>query len=307
MKDKGHQATDKILEGLQNELVEMYTQAYKDVEQAYLKNNKLLEDMARASSSPEELQRLLRRNKRLETLLQSIANDIKNANVTATKMINDTMLNVYDLNFDYGAFLVEMESQMEVYVNLYNVNAIKKLIGDNINPFTEIKLEEWLDVDQVHRELKRTFLAEIVKGSSIQGIAKAIEHVINKTLNEAIRVARTETTRIESMARQEAFEKGEEMGIEMEKVWLCTSDSRTRDSHLAMMNQKRPLKEPFSNGLMYPGGLGGSASQVINCRCTHVVEIKGVEKSAGLKELDEENSRLAFEEWQRRKNGGKKK
>jgi len=40
------------------------------------------------------------------------------------------------------------------------------------------------------------------------------------------------------------------------------------------------MGERFSNGLMYPGELGGPAEEVINCRCTYTGVIAGYEPEA---------------------------
>lgn len=56
----------------------------------------------------------------------------------------------------------------------------------------------------------------------------------------------------------------------VEKVWVSTSDARTRPDHVAANNQVRPFSEPFSIGgtpMMVPHASGAPASQVVNCRC----------------------------------------
>lgn len=61
------------------------------------------------------------------------------------------------------------------------------------------------------------------------------------------------------------------LGIELEKVWLATIDSRTRDSHFAADGQRRRLDQPFNVGgasLDRPGDPTGPAEEVLSCRCT---------------------------------------
>jgi len=40
-----------------------------------------------------------------------------------------------------------------------------------------------------------------------------------------------------------------------------------------MDGETRPFNEPYSNGLMYPGDPGGSAEEVINCRCVETYDL----------------------------------
>ena len=44
-----------------------------------------------------------------------------------------------------------------------------------------------------------------------------------------------------------------DLGVEMEKRWNSTGDSRTRDAHAAMDGETVPIDEPFSNGAMTTG------------------------------------------------------
>lgn len=300
--DLGHKETDKRLEELTKDLQALYTSAFKDIEKKYLETNYLINHFKNVADTAE-LEKLYRRSERLEAQLKAIARDISNANNEAYKMINGELLNVYDLNYKYGAYSVETDSGYEVYTdyNIFNRDIIKRLVADKENPFTLIKLDEMLDQDFVYRELKRVFLTEIIKGGTINDIAKRVTDIVNKNLNDTIRIARTETTRLESMGRQDSFMYGKEQGLQLKKVWISTADKRTRDRHLRMNGELRELEERFSNGLMYPGEFGGKASEVINCRCTHVTELQGVEKSAKLQALDDKYKKATFDEWQRRK------
>lgn len=89
-------------------------------------------------------------------------------------------------------------------------------------------------------------------------------------------IARTETLRAVSQARQEALEQTlEQAGVEAEAVrrrWVATKDARTRDSHAAMDGQEVGMDEPFITPsgvpIMWPGDPNAPASESINCRCT---------------------------------------
>lgn len=298
--DIGHKESDKILEGLENELKKLYASCYKTNKALFEKAlNKLLKGKKLTVIQQNEL---LEEMERYETIINQLSEEIKNANVTASKMINGEMVNVYSTNYNYGAFLVESTSSYNCSYNIYNVNSIKKLLADNVNPFTMISLDEAKDKDIIYRLLKRQFASAIVNGETIEDIAKRVKATTEKNMNDSIRIARTETTRIESLGRQDAFEYGEKMGLKLSKKWISTADSRTRESHLKMMNETVGLSEKFSNGLDFPGGIGGRASEVINCRCTHVVEFNGVKKGANELKLEEDLKNMAYEEWLNRQN-----
>lgn len=98
----------------------------------------------------------------------------------------------------------------------------------------------------------------------------------NMIAHRAKTIARTESLRILSEARQEALQQiTEEVGIQgyrVARTWNATKDARTRDSHTAMDGQTvigidEPFLTPDGEYLMYPGDPNASPGEVINCRC----------------------------------------
>lgn len=99
------------------------------------------------------------------------------------------------------------------------------------------------------------------------------------TKYELNRIVRTETT---TAANHGAMMAGETSGVVLDKVWIATKDNRTRRiprdqfDHINMDNVKVGQYEDFIlrsrdgivDKLQYPGATGGSASDVIQCRCT---------------------------------------
>lgn len=66
----------------------------------------------------------------------------------------------------------------------------------------------------------------------------------------------------------------------LKKVWLATSDDRTRDTHREANGQKQNLTDPFKlpgGELMFPGDptRGASTDELVRCRCTLVYDTTG--------------------------------
>lgn len=297
--DEGHIITDKILADLEKGLLEVYKDSYNSIKPQLEEVKDLIEKLSEEDDPVKRLV-LQRREKRLTILLNNISKDIREVNILATKMINDEMLNVYAENINYGAYFLESESGYKLNFDLYNKEILKKLYKDNENPFTKIALKNIKDKSRIYRDLRRNFAAAIRNGETIKEIAKRVQGIVNKNMNDSIRIARTETTRLESMGREEIFNKGMDMGLKMKKVWISTSDKRTRESHLMLNGKAIDMDKRFSNGLLYPGEHGGRAEEVINCRCTHIVELQGVKKSANLEKLDRELEEVNYQEWKKR-------
>lgn len=297
--DIGHKLTDDILSNVERELTLAYEQCYKDTLKK-LKSTQAILDEYKDSMTEAQKMALWRRRNRLDNLLNSLSRDIRDTNITAMNMINDSLLNVYDTNYKYGNYFLEQETGYVLDFRLYNQEAIKSLIMDTNTTFNKIALDKMEDSRRVLKDLRRQFTQAIRLGESIDDIARRIRKVINKNNYESVRIARTETTRIESIGRNEAFKKGEDMGLVIKKVWLSTLDSRTRDSHLALNGKSVEMGKRFENGLEHPGDQAGKANEVINCRCAMVAEMQGIKKSAELQQLDEELKGLTFKEWQNR-------
>ena len=114
-------------------------------------------------------------------------------------------------------------------------------------------------------------------GEGIPEIARRVDDVLSTTASErwpnrATVVARTEAIGALNAGRYDAFQAlAEETGDEFEKVWLATTDSRTRPSHAEADGQRVPVTEPFMVGgfaLDFPGDPNGPPQEVIQCRCT---------------------------------------
>lgn len=74
---------------------------------------------------------------------------------------------------------------------------------------------------------------------------------------------------VQNHAVQAAAELSEDAD-DLEKVWICTLDGRTRDSHWAADGARVPLAAPFIVGgepLMFPADPSGSPAQTYGCRC----------------------------------------
>lgn len=91
-------------------------------------------------------------------------------------------------------------------------------------------------------------------------------------LKKAEDMSRTVATGAFNGANLFAAQAREEiLGIELEKAWLATIDSRTRPSHFAADGQRRKLNEPFNVGgasLDRPGDPSGPIEEIASCRCT---------------------------------------
>lgn len=151
---------------------------------------------------------------------------------------------------------------------------ISELVKRLFSKFTRRRYDKQTDRQYVSDEILNALKEGIKQGKSIPNLAKRVQSVSNRSRNSAITTARTETTRIQSRSRLDAFDRARLLGIMVDNEWVATADSRVRDSHAAVSGEVVADGELFSNGLRYPGDSDGPPEEVINCRCTLVPVIR---------------------------------
>lgn len=170
----------------------------------------------------------------------------------------------------------------------FGAHTVAKLVkGRGIDKEAKAKKESY--VDALIRDWTNKFLAE--KANGITGTLKlALKDIIhtgtnsNKTITEigkdindrfktktsyeAYRIARTE---VHGAAMAGVDAGAAATGLELKKQWLSAEDDRTREAHAIADGQVVGMEESFTvdgEQLRFPGDPFGSASNVINCRCT---------------------------------------
>jgi HK97 family phage portal protein len=130
-------------------------------------------------------------------------------------------------------------------------------------------------------------LKGLSEGLPAQEIAKLLEADSAGlfTRARAMRIARTETTRLTNAAALASMDEAAEMGFTVYKMWATAGDNLVRDEHLAMDGKIVDHSESFVSGLdgrelgQQPG-TSGSASSDVNCRCTLLSFIERSEADA---------------------------
>ena len=139
----------------------------------------------------------------------------------------------------------------------------------------ETKLSESLysTLGKDTKDLSKKIAGEISRGISSGAmyaeIARNIAAWARIPKNNAMRIARTESHRIQIQATADAQWRAKENGADVVKQWDSTLDKKTRKSHRKLDGQIRELDEEFEvNGhkAMQPGGFG-RPEEDINCRC----------------------------------------
>lgn len=258
--DSAHKWTDEELKRLERRINSEYTKAYQEI------RKEMADIMQKISTNPNMSlqQKMAEMNKynRLQNLSKQMAEVLQDTNKTAQSFISKSMQNVYKMNYNYAA--------EQLGFSVLDNTAVKNILTGEVNPFTKLSIAGELDKRAIMRKLESELTTGILKGESIPNIAKRLKGVSEGYLGDTIRIARTETTRVENSAKQSVGNEGKRLGFTMWKRWVATDDGRTRDEHQEANGQEVPNDEPFEVGgelMMYPGdiSMGASAWNVINC------------------------------------------
>jgi hypothetical protein len=155
----------------------------------------------------------------------------------------------------------------------------------NYRALLEMNSRQALDRGLRDRRFDRTVSRAAAGGAALSNdqIDRMVKRYRERYLAyRAETIARTESVKATSLARQEALNQlVGDSGIDPDRiirVWNTTQDKRTRDAHAVMDGQEVGAEEPFIDGdgneLMFPGDPEADISTVVNCRCTFSVRIK---------------------------------
>ena len=305
MADKAHILTDKKLEQMEKRLSAIYSEAQGDIQR---KANEYFAKFEKADAEKRKLvkagkltedeykawrQGKIMYGKRFTAMKEDISKQLLNVNQTATDYINGELPEIYTLN--YNALADTVDGVGGYSFTLVDRDTVKNLAmtDKSLLPFRE--LDPAKDIPWNMKKINSQVLQGIIQGESIPNISKRIMNVQEMNKDAAIRSARTIVTGAENKGRLDSFKRAEADGIILEKEWIATSDSRTRDWHNELDGVTKPVDKPFENAIgkiMFPGDPSARGANVYNCRCSMATKVVGfkkaqVEKAMAEKQVEE--------------------
>ena len=153
---------------------------------------------------------------------------------------------------------------------------------------------------QLAQETTNALLQGAFRGEGYAKVAKRVGELTEANYKQSLRIVRTEGGRVQSASKQRAYEEAKDKGVDVEKRWLSTLDKKTRHTHQELDGQTVGVDEKFKfDGYEADGPrLFGNASLDVNCRCTTIGIVNGIEpelrRDIETKEIIEYNS---YNEW----------
>lgn len=301
MADKVREWTDKKLSRMEKEISKQYKQAEKELTQKwndYMKSGEsklsALEnaysealksgDNKNISNAKKTLQDAKKsftlQNDQFKDVVDSVTMDMAKINQMALNYVNGQLPIIYAENYQQ---VKEVIDNIGISYTLTDKNTIIKLVeqGKSKTPF--MNSPKYLKIPKDQRwntkKINSSVLQGILQGEPMDKIAKRLLPIVDNNKASAIRNARTLVTGAENSGRMDSYHELEEQGIILKKVWIATSDDRTREWHLEMDGQEVDIDENFIDGLgnelEYPGDPDGEPETVYNCRCSMKAEVVG--------------------------------
>lgn len=315
--DYAHKQTDKLLEQLEKSVAEVYKTVGKELaEQAsdfldsFTEQDEAKRKQVEAGTLSESdykawRKREIERAKEYQAVVKNAAETAHSANVAAQEIVNNSLPKIYTLNLNFVNYILETQSGFRL--GFVNEQTVIRLLRDNPDLFPAYKLDALRDISWNTQKIRETIAAGLLQGKPMKNIAADLSRVAGMNRNSALLHAQTAVTGAENAGRQAGFEKAEKMGIEFERVWIATLDSRTRDSHRKLDGQRVGVSEPFRSmygEIMYPGDPHADSRDVWRCRCSVGVRVKGA--SAGHRRVNSKTGEVisykSYLEWEREQN-----
>lgn len=318
MSDYGSRYTDKKISEVDKSLRSVYGRAQKELEgklkeftrKSEAKDKVMRRDMQKGLISEQDYKNWLAGQvfvrQQWERKISQVCMIMNDHNQQAINLINESRLDVFAENYNYMTF--QTEKRIAISFDLYNVQAVARLLLDDPQLLPEWKIDEEKDYIWNYQKVKNIVTQAIIQGEGIPEITRHLCEDLSSQNNSRMRsLAITAMTGAENAGRQLQMESAAKLGIDVWKRWEATHDSRTRDLHRARDGEEVPYNEDFSGGMEYPGDPSGAPEDVYGCRCTMVSfypEYENKEQAAQrYKEMEIDGQ--SYEEWKagKQKNG----
>ena len=307
MADLSNRWTEEQLRELEEELYDMFAEAYDELGDTiaeyfrkFERRDAEMKALLNAGEITEQEYRDWRlsqigRGKHFKALQDEVAQRMTNINEVAMTYINEVTPNIYALNYNF-----EQYKNFVVYGGAFEAlpeTAIRRLAVEKpeIMPFfpEERAIERGIDLAYGKRQISAHVTSGIIRGLPIGKIADELQmDLTSMERSSAVRAARTAVTGAQNGGRMDSYHAAQKMGIKLQKEWLATLDRRTRHAHAILDGQVRDVDEAFEvegKKIMYPGDMNAAPGLVYNCRCTLIAKVDGVDTS--------DTPRKTYSEW----------
>lgn len=292
---------DKALE---KELIQNYQRSLKEVKLKIADVYEKYEtDGTLSMMEMNKYNRLLHLEKQIADILKDL--EKKNYKLSKNKMVDN-----YIENHLASDFLISQHTG-NPFTYTIDRNKIQQSLNNPVNGLLFDETHQKQANDFLHG-LRQELTQSLIQGETYRQAAKRIQNRFDMAGNRALKIARTENTKLNTLSRLDSYQSAKDRGLIDKLRWVSGYDMRVRSNH-AYLNNKTTDEEGFfhsRNGKTKGPGLFGKASEDINCRCTITPYFEETEEEkAKFNEYQEMFKNMTFDEyqeWVKERNKGKK-
>lgn len=282
---------NKSESGVNKRLQKLYKELAEETTQDIIKLAKEIEETDKFS---KKLQK-----ERLETIRSQMYAKANQLEGTQKENIYDFLRHDGHVAFNELFYDFEMTEKIPLSFTMLTDKQINVIIN---TPVANRKLSTRLkgNSTKMKQNLNRVLTRGFAKGLSTQKMAVQIAEIGGANYRRAMNIARTESGRVTSVARQQSQNHAKEIGLKLEKQWISTLDKLTRSNHQILDGKRIDIDAHFevSGHKALQPHMFGVASEDCNCRCRTITIVNGMgpelRKKNESKEVGEYKN---YEEW----------
>lgn len=318
--DYGQQETERILKNIEKRINHEYAVAMREIEDelsSYFARFEKKDEtwrrwVATGERTKEEYQKWrigqMAVGRRWADQKESIAKQLVETSKTSLGFVRKYSPEIYAENFNYSTYQVEHMAGINTPFTLYSKVSVNNLIEKNpdiappVGKKLAAEIAEGKAIKWNKQQIQSVMIQGILQGDSIPKLATRLAtKVSDKDRKASIRNARTLATGVQNVGRVDSYKRAQDMGVDLEQMWMATMDNRTRHSHRWLDGEVRPVGEAFSNGLEYPADPKGDPAEIYNCRCSLRGVVKGLQPKARQYRDTSAVDGMSYDEWRNAK------
>jgi hypothetical protein len=260
--------------------------------------------------------RIILRQRQMEQQIESLTNDMVNADRLAVQMVNGELPDVYVSSYNYSGFRGEVLADAAGYsynsFTLYNADAIRIIVAEDpdLIPWEEPSVDIPRDMRWNRSHIQNAIAQGILQGDSIADISASLLPIVHMDEVAATRTARTSFTAVQNQARRDGVARLRANGIPMVEPWMSVLANNTRDTHLQLHGTYPNEQGLYGEGIIasgnllrFPGDPHGDPEQIYNCQCRVQSYIEGIDHSRDAELYAQMMRQEHYDDWVGRREG----
>lgn len=243
-----------------------YLEDYKPIERSLLNDVKM--GLKSDKEYKEAIQQEVFSGRNWEFQKERDADILCDADEEAAEYANSRVDEIYTTSYNMGTYHAEMHYGRDLGIALLTIEAMR---ASGKNPTTKV-FDHAKDFNWNKQTIQRSVIKYTERGRTLLQVGKkAVKYAVNKNKKATNLSLQYLLWGVCEEGEWEDMLDIKSKGIDVQKCWIATKDSVTRDTHRELDGQIRDVEEPYEvqgYEIMYPRQNSAPPEMIINCRCS---------------------------------------